>query len=61
MKRQPKDNGNPHTFGAGTRLSSVYTLGRRGMPCPPYAAEPTSGARKAWKRGHDEWLKERKS
>lgn len=46
---------NPHIYGAGTRLSDAYTMGRDGQPCPRYCAEKTSAAYKAWKRGRDEW------
>lgn len=49
---------NPHTYGAGTRLSEAYTKGRDGLPLPPFFSEPGSAAKKAWQRGHDEYEKE---
>lgn len=42
---------NPHTYGAGTRLSSAYTAGRDGLPCPAYCRDRTSAAYKAWAEG----------
>lgn len=53
MREKPAEN--PHKYGAGTRLSEAYSMGRDGQPCPRYCAEKTSAARKAWKRGRDEW------
>lgn len=41
----------PHTYGAGTRLSSYYTMGRDGLPCPGHAGPRGSEARKAHARG----------
>lgn len=42
-----------YTYGAGTRLSSAYTLGRDGKPCPPHSSEKTSAAYEAWKTGRE--------
>jgi hypothetical protein len=56
MKPKPT---NPHVYGAGTRLSSAYTIGRDGKPCPRYCAERTSAAHRAWKLGHDEFVASR--
>ena len=47
--------GNPHDANRGTRLSSSYAMGLRGLPCPPHSAEKTSAAYKAWLRGHKEF------
>ncbi len=44
----------PHTYGAGTRLSSAYTAGRNGLPLPRYCAVRGSAAAIAWQHGHDE-------
>lgn len=41
----------PHTYGAGTRLSNYYTMGRDGLPCPGHAGPRDSTARKAYARG----------
>lgn len=41
---------NPHVYGRGTRLSSCYTMGRDGLPCPRYVERASLG-RKAWERG----------
>ena len=46
----------PHTYGAGTRLSSAYTAGRNGLPLPRYCAVRGSAAAIAWQHGHDEHL-----
>ncbi len=46
----------PHTYGAGTRLSSAYTAGRNGLPLPRYCAVRGSAAAIAWQHGHDERL-----
>ena len=46
--------GNPHDANRGTRLSSSYAIGLRGLPCPPHSSEKTSAAYKAWLRGHKE-------
>jgi hypothetical protein len=56
-----KEFTNPHTYGKGTRLSSAYTHGRDGHPCPAYCTEKTSTAYRAWKRGHDEWASEHRA
>lgn len=45
----------PYVYGGGTRLSNAYTVGRDGLPCPQWAAEPSSAAHKAWKQGRDEF------
>ena len=50
----------PHTYGAGTRLSSAYTMGRKGLPCPKHSSEPSSAAYRAWKAGNREWLQHEK-
>ena len=47
--------GNPHDANRGTRLSSSYAIGLRGLPCPPHSSEKTSAAYKAWLRGHKEF------
>ena len=44
-----------YTFGAGTRLSSAYTQGRKGLPCPRHSSVPSSAAFRAWQTGHREW------
>ncbi len=44
-----------YTFGAGTRLSSAYTQGRKGLPCPKHSSEPSSAAFHAWQTGRREW------
>ena len=46
---------NPHIYGAGTRLSSAYTIGRDGKPCPRHCADRSSHGYAAWKLGHDEF------
>ena len=43
----------PYTYGAGTRLSSLYTAGLDGKPLPSYATDETSAGYKAWKAGRD--------
>jgi hypothetical protein len=43
----------PHVYKGGSLLSSYYTMGRDGLPCPTMLARD-SEARKAWKRGADE-------
>lgn len=53
------DEQNPHTYGAGTRLSSAYTAGRDGLPMPKYLEKTSSGA-KAWARGNREWAEEQR-
>lgn len=45
---------NPHKYQVGTRLSSLYTLGRDGKPYPKYGGVKTSAGYRAWKLGHDE-------
>ena len=50
-------NMSPHTYGAGTRLSSAYTAGRNGLPLPRHSAVRGSAAAKAWQQGHDERLR----
>jgi hypothetical protein len=55
-KATTSDDRSLGTYGRGTRLSTAYTLGRDGKPCPKFCAEPTSNARQAWKRGHDEFV-----
>lgn len=42
---------NVYQYCAGTRLSSAYTAGRDGLPCPRYCAEKSSAAYKAWRAG----------
>ncbi len=44
---------NPHTYGAGTRLSSAYTAGRNGLPLPPHVGRGSVAA-KAWRIGRNE-------
>lgn len=46
----------PYTYGAGTRLSSAYTRGRDGEPCPAYARDLSSQAFRAWQAGAHEFL-----
>lgn len=50
-----EDDTNPHVYGAGTRLSEAYTIGRDGLPCPRHYAEKGSLTRQAWQRGRNEW------
>lgn len=41
----------PHEYQAGTRLSTAFTAGVDGKPCPMDCREPTSQAWKAYQRG----------
>ena len=50
---------NPHTYGAGTDLSSLYTIGRNGQPCPKWAGARDSAGRKAWAQGRKEYTEAR--
>lgn len=49
---------NPHRYAAGTRLSSAYTAGRKGLPFARHFGTKSSSAYKAWKLGRDEMKKE---
>jgi hypothetical protein len=60
-QRPTKRSKHLHTYGAGTRLSSLYTAGRNGLPRPRYAGDTTSAGSKAWREGHREWLCEQEA
>ena len=51
---------NPHVYGAGTRLSSLYTMGFDGKPFPKYGGNKTSAGFKAWQKGKFDRLEVKK-